>query len=241
MKKSGMLLFVLTAFMHGRALAEDDKVMTMADQIDWIQQAAVRIDAGSKTIYIDPYQIQKPDVADLVLVTHSHQDHLSPDDIAKVITDRTLIVAPLDCADQLEERFKRQIITLEPGMQALAGGVLVKAVPAYNINKTQFHPREKKWVGYVLTIDGVSIYHAGDTERIPEMQDFTCDIALLPLGQTYTMDSVEDAVQAALDVKAKIAIPIHYGLYEGKDEDAVTFQEMLEGKCKVIIKPRGQS
>ncbi len=235
------MLCVLATFMCGRGLAQDDKAMTMADHIYWIQQSAICIDTGAKTIYIDPYQIQRPDEADLVLVTHGHQDHLSPEDIAKVITDRTLMVAPLDCADQLEKRFKRQIISLEPGMQALAGGVLVKAVPAYNINKTQPHPREKKWVGYVLTVDGVSIYHAGDTGRIPEMKDLTCDIALLPLGQRYTMESVEDAVQAALDVKARIAIPLHYGLYEGKDGDAVTFQEKLQDRCKVIIKPRGQS
>ncbi|MCK4836639.1 MAG: MBL fold metallo-hydrolase, partial [Candidatus Aminicenantes bacterium] len=98
--------------------------------------------------------------------------------------------------------------------------------------------KENQWVGYILTIDGIRIYHAGDTERIPEMKNFSCDIALLPLGQTYTMNSVKEAAEAAIDVKAKIAIPIHYGLYEGKTQDAVEFQNILKDKIKVIIKEK---
>ncbi|MBU1063196.1 MBL fold metallo-hydrolase, partial [bacterium] len=99
-----------------------------------------------------------------------------------------------------------------------------------------FHPKSKNYLGYVLTIDGVRVYHAGDTERIPEMQQFDCDIALLPLGQKYTMNSVYEAANSALDVKAKIAIPIHYDMFEGKLSDADAFQEILKGKVKVIIK-----
>jgi L-ascorbate metabolism protein UlaG (beta-lactamase superfamily) len=108
-------------------------------------------------------------------------------------------------------------------------------VPAYNVVKTNYHPKGNKWVGYILTIDGVKIYHAGDTERIPEMQEFTCDIVMLPLGQTYTMNSVEEAAEATLDVQAKIAIPIHYGMYEGTVEDAKKFQELLKNKVQVVI------
>jgi L-ascorbate metabolism protein UlaG (beta-lactamase superfamily) len=117
-------------------------------------------------------------------------------------------------------------------------GILIEAVPAYNIVKTNFHPKANNWVGYILTIDKIRIYHTGDTERIPEMKNMACDIILLPLGQTYTMNSVEEAAEATLDVKAKIAIPIHFGLYEGKAEDAQKFQALLKVKVKVIIKQK---
>jgi L-ascorbate metabolism protein UlaG (beta-lactamase superfamily) len=90
-------------------------------------------------------------------------------------------------------------------------------------------------VGYIVEIDGVKVYHAGDTERIPEMKNIDCDIALLPLGQTYTMNSVEEAAEAALDTGAEVAIPIHYGMYEGTKEDAEKFKELLDGKMKVVI------
>ena len=105
------------------------------------------------------------------------------------------------------------------------------------MTKTQFHPKANNWVGYLLTIDGVKIYHFGDTERIPEMKNIVCDIALLPLGQKYTMNSVQEAADAALDARAKIAIPIHYGLYEGKAADADAFAALLKGKITVVIKP----
>jgi L-ascorbate metabolism protein UlaG (beta-lactamase superfamily) len=120
-------------------------------------------------------------------------------------------------------------------MKTTVGNIQIEAVPAYNIVKTNYHPKEKKYVGYIITVEGVRIYHAGDTERIPEMKEFTCDIVLLPLGQTYTMNTVEEAAEAALDVKAKFAIPIHYGMYEGKMEDAIKFAELLKDKIQVVI------
>lgn len=103
-------------------------------------------------------------------------------------------------------------------------------------SKINYHPKKNKWVGYILTIEDNNVYHAGDTERIPEMKDIVCDIALLPLGQTYTMNSVEDAAEAAIDVKAKIAIPFHYGLYKGTEEDSVKFRKLLKDKVEVVIK-----
>jgi L-ascorbate metabolism protein UlaG (beta-lactamase superfamily) len=120
-------------------------------------------------------------------------------------------------------------------MSVERAGIRIETLPAYNIKKTQFHPRSAGHVGYVLTIDGVRIYHAGDTERIPEMKELNCDIALLPLGQTYTMNSVNEAAQAALDTKAKIAIPMHYDMYEGTPQDAERFKKLLEGKVRVEI------
>ena len=214
-----------------------DRIAAIAKSIQWDDQASMTVQCGGKTICFDPYQVKDKKQADIVLITHAHQDHMSPGDIAKVITDKTILVVPADCASTLKQRFNREIITLNPGQKHTVGDIQIEAVPAYNIGKN-YHPKGNNWVGYIVTIDGVRIYHAGDTNRIPEMKDFTCDIAMLPLGQTYTMDSVDEAVQAALDVKAKIAIPMHYGTYEGSNEDAVKFKQALEGKCMVIVKEK---
>lgn len=210
----------------------------MVEKIHWLGQATVKIRAGGKVIYVDPYQIKMTDEADMALITHPHQDHLSLDDVARVVKEKTIFVAPKDAAEKLKGKFANQVIVSFPGMKTNVKGVEIEAVPAYNVVKAKFHPKGNGWVGYVLKVEGVRIYHAGDTERIPEMKDIACDIALLPLGQTYTMNSVEEAAEAALDVKARLVIPIHYGLYEGKASDAEEFKKLLEGKVTVAIKPK---
>ena len=210
----------------------------MVDRIQWYgAQASIRIDAGGKVVYVDPYNIPKQtNDADVVLITHTHQDHFSIADIGKVAGENTVFIGPKECAAPIHDQFKKKITISAPGMKTSVGGTQIDAVPAYNIRKTQFHPRSNNWVGYILTVDGARVYHAGDTERIPEMKDISCDIALLPLGQTYTMDSVEDAAGAAVDVQAKIAIPIHFGMYEGAPADAEKFAKLLEGKVNVTVK-----
>jgi len=218
------------------AEAEGDKPMEMVKNIHWMGQAAVKVDAGNKVIYFDPYQIKEQDKADIILISHSHGDHLSKGDISKVTTENTVIIAPKSCESDLSSVKKAKLLLSEPGFKETVGGITIEAVPAYNVDKTNFHPKANNWVGYIITVDGVRIYHAGDTERIPEMKNFSCDIAMLPLGQTYTMNSVEDAAKAALDVKAKIAIPIHYAMYEGTKADAEKFKALLEGKVAVVIK-----
>ena len=233
------LLIILVVFIIPENLgkSQNQNINDMVNNIHWLGQAAVKINAAGKVIYIDPYQLKKEDPADIVLITHSHHDHLSLSDIKKIITRESIIEAPVDCYDTLNDIDIAEIKTIGPGQSLTLDNILVSAVPAYNVIKTNFHPKGNKWVGYVLTVDGIKIYHAGDTERIPEMKDFSCDIAMLPLGQTYTMNSVKEAADAAIDVKAKIAIPIHYGLYEGKDEDAEEFKRLLKDKVEVIIKP----
>src|ERR1035437_3422522 len=191
-------------------------VNEMVKNIHWIQQSCFRIEGSKCKIYTDPLSITKTDVANIILITHSHGDHFSPDDINKLTGPNTIIIAPSDC--NYTGSAKRVI--LKPGEVYTNKCVKIKAVPAYNITKTQYHPKSNNWVGYVITINGVTIYHAGDTERIPEMKDITCDIAMLPLGQTYTMNSVADAAESAKDVKAKVAIPMHFDFYEGTVEDA---------------------
>jgi len=209
----------------------------MVQNIHWIQQSCFRIDGHKSKVYTDPLSITKNDVADIILITHAHGDHFSPDDINKLTGPNTLIIAPADCNYTGTAKW----IVLKPGEVYFAkNGVKIKAVPAYNITKTQYHPQSNNWVGYIITMNGVSIYHAGDTERIPEMKNIYCDIAMLPLGQTYTMNSVADAAESAKDVHAKVAIPMHFGLYEGTEADAQTFKALLDGKIKVVIKTKEQ-
>jgi len=233
-----VLVILITFIISGHLInAQNQNYKSMVNNIHWLGQAAVKIAAAGKVIYIDPYQIRNEDQADIILITHGHSDHLSPDDIKKIITKNSIIIAPDNCMGKLEDFDAREIKSIKPGQALAIGDINITAVPAYNIVKTNFHPKSNNWVGYIITIEGIKIYHAGDTERIPEMKDIECDIAMLPLGQTYTMNSVKDAANAAIDVKARIAIPIHYGLYEGNENDAKEFKELLEGKVDVVIKP----
>ena len=209
-------------------LSADD----MANNLHWIQQSCFRINGTNVKIYIDPLNIKTVDTADIILITHNHSDHFSASDIAKLSTSATTIYGPADCK---YNKVCKEFITIKPGDEKAIGDYLkIKAVPAYNSN----HAKTNNWVGYLITIDGVTIYHAGDTKRIDEMKTFTCDIALLPLGQTYTFSSIAEAAEAAKDVQAKIAIPMHYGLYEGKAADAETFKSLLNGTIKVVIKSK---
>jgi len=235
--KNLIVLLVVFIISGNLIKAQNQKIFDMAKNIHWLGQAAVKINAAGKVIYIDPYQLKNTDQADIVLITHGHNDHFSLADIKKIITGKSIIIATVDCYAKLQNLNVAEIKTISPGQSLTLDDINISAVPAYNIVKANFHPKSNKWVGYVLTIEGVRIYHAGDTERIPEMKDISCDIAMLPLGQTYTMNSVKEAADAAIDVKAKIAIPIHYGLYEGTAEDAEEFKKLLKDKVDVIIKP----
>ena len=213
-------------------------VTKMAENMHWIQQSCFRIEGSSYTIYTDPNSITQKDTADLILISHPHGDHYSAENLDKITGPNTIIIAPQDVV--YSGTFGKRV-NLTPGQEYEAFGCIkIKAVPAYNITKTSFHAKSANWVGYLITINGVTIYHAGDTELIPEMKDFTCDIALLSLGQTYTFNTVEDAAQAAKDVKAKLAIPMHFGLYEGTEANAVTFKNLLTGVIPVVIKAKGQ-
>jgi L-ascorbate metabolism protein UlaG (beta-lactamase superfamily) len=212
--------------------------MKTLDKITWFGQAAIKINHDGKNIYIDPYQMPEPDTASLVLITHSHQDHLSPEDLMLIATKNTPIICPESCEEQMRQEGYTNLITVKPGSKITVDGIKIEAVPMYNVVKTNYHPKENNWTGFILEIGNSRIYHAGDTERIPEMKQIDCDIVMLPLGQTYTMNSVEEAAEAALDTGAEIAIPIHYGMYEGTEEDAKKFSHLLQGKMEVVILER---
>lgn len=214
---------------------EDDPIQKMVENIRWYGQSSIRIETSGKFIYIDPYLVTDKEPAELIFITHSHGDHFSIDDIRKIANNNTKIYAPKDCCQKLISEGIVNCKAVAPGQTLNIDGIKVKIVPAYNIAKN-FHAKEKKFVGYLLTVDGVKIYHPGDTERIPEMKDIKCDIAFMPLGQTYTMQNVEEAVNAVLDVQAKVAIPFHYGMYEGAVNDAKLFKDLLKDKVTVVIK-----
>jgi len=201
----------------------------MLENIKWLGHDSFKI-TGEKVIYTDPFQIKKPDKADIILVTHEHYDHFSPDDIKKLLAPHTVIVLPKDCSGKI----KAKEVIVKPGDKITIEGVEIEVVPSYNLNK-KFHPKEKGWVGYIFTVMGKRIYIAGDTDYIPEMKTFKdIDIALLPVSGTYVM-TAEEAVQAALDINPKIAIPMHYGSIVGSEKDAQYFAEKLKGKIDVII------
>ncbi len=206
------------------------EVFSMTENIHWLGHDTFRIDGKSVTIYTDPFKLKASGSADIILITHDHFDHCSPEDVKKVQTEGTVIVATPDCASKLSGDLK----TVKPGDIITVKGVKIEAVPAYNTNK-DYHPRTKNWVGYIFNVDGKRIYIAGDTDRIPEMKEFkNIDVALLPVSGTYVM-TAEEAVQAALDIKPDMAIPMHYGSIVGDERDAGQFQAELEGKVKVVI------
>lgn len=196
----------------------------MPENIHWLGHAGVKITA-SKTIYIDPWKLKEPSPADIVLVTHDHFDHCSPDDIEKITKKDTVIIAQQDCAAKLKAK------PIKPGDTITVNAVTIKAVPAYNTNK-EFHPRSNAWVGYLITVDGKTIYHPGDTDAIPEMEELKPDIAFFPVGGTYTMNAAE-AAGAANKMQPGIAIPMHYGDIVGSKKDAQNFKKLC--KCRVLV------
>mgnify|MGYP001471810728 FL=1 len=204
------------------------QVQEMVKQIAWLGHDTFRI-TGSKIVYFDPFQIASGPKADVVLVTHAHYDHCSPEDVARISGDRTVVVTEKDSAAQLSG----DVRTVAPGDKVDVEGVRIEAVPAYNIGK-QFHPKANGWLGFVVEIDGVRVYHAGDSDFIAEMNDIRTDIALLPVSGTYVM-TADEAVQAALAIGPKIAVPMHYGAIVGGASDAEAFAAALKGRVEVVV------
>jgi L-ascorbate metabolism protein UlaG (beta-lactamase superfamily) len=200
----------------------------LAQKIVWLGHDGFRIDAH-KIIYIDPYQIKSDKKADIILISHEHFDHCSPEDVKKVQKPQTVIITEKDSASKLSG----DVRIVKPGQRAAVENVTVEAVPAYNTNKN-FHPKANGWLGFIVEIDGVRVYHAGDSDFIPEMKDFKVDIALLPVSGTYVM-TAKEAVQAALAIKPQIVIPMHYGSIVGGDSDAAEFQKALKDRFQVVV------
>ena len=206
-------------------------VKDLIKKIQWLGHDCFLI-KSDLIIYFDPFQIKTGPKADIIFITHPHYDHCSPEDIKKIAKEDTIIVTEKDSAKMLTGKIE----IMKVGEEKTVKGIKVKAVPAYNIGKT-FHTKDKGWLGFVVEIEGVKIYHAGDTDFIPEMKDIKTDIALLPVSGTYVM-TADEAVSATLTIKPQIAIPMHYGSIVGSEKDAEKFAKALEGKIEVIILPK---
>ena len=205
----------------------------MSVEIRWFGHASFRLTDGKDVVYIDPWKIPgAPHDADAVFVSHNHYDHCSRPDVEKVSKGDTVIVAP---ADTIQRLGATNAIT--PGEQFPIKDVLIEAVAAYNIGKT-FHPRGHNWCGAVITLGGQRIYYAGDTDLIPQMSDLKdVDVALLPVGGTYTMSGAE-AASAAKAIGCKVAVPYHWGDIVGSEKDAQALAKAAP--CKVrVLKPGG--
>jgi L-ascorbate metabolism protein UlaG (beta-lactamase superfamily) len=191
----------------------------LLDSVEWLGHAGFRISAGRKVVYIDPYRAGDGPAADLILITHGHYDHFSPQDVERLSTDRTLVVAPPAVA----ERVRGRVVSLAPG-EGVDDPLDVRAVAAYNTSKRDadgklFHPREAGGVGYVLNVRGERLYHSGDTDVIPEMDEVAgVDVALLAVSGVYVMTAVE-AAEAARRIAPRVAVPMHWGEHIGTRQD----------------------
>lgn len=190
-------------------------------------------------IYFDPFKIEENyNDADIIFITHDHYDHYSEEDIVRVEKRKTIFVAPEELLTKLLKRGinRENIVLVEPNEKYIVEGINIETVPAYNVDK-QFHPKENEWVGYIIEIDGVRYYIAGDTDITNEAKQVKCDVAFVPVGGTYTMDHKE-AAELINIIKPKITVPIHYGSIVGTKQDANRFEELLEQgiKCQKLMK-----
>jgi L-ascorbate metabolism protein UlaG (beta-lactamase superfamily) len=195
--------------------------------LTWLGHASFKLKAGEKIIYIDPWKVKK-DEADLILITHSHFDHLSPDDVRRVQKKETVIVATRDSASKV----KGDIRIMKPGEKITVDDIEIETIPAYNIGKS-YHPKTSGWVGFIISVGGSRIYHAGDTDAIPEIKKLNVDVALLPIGGTYTM-TAEEAADIANEFKPKSVVPMHWGTIVGSLGDAERFKKLFKGETHIL-------
>ena len=207
----------------------------MLENIEVLYHSSIRINK-EKTIYIDPFKIDRNyNDADIVFITHDHYDHYSEEDIDKVINENTTIIIPEELLTKLLRKGinKNAIITVEPNKNYMVQGIKFETISAYNTNKT-FHPKENGWVGYIIIINGIRYYIAGDTDITEENRKVKCDVTFVPVGGTYTMD-FKEAAMLINEIKPKIAIPTHYGSVVGTKQDATDFIKLLHPEIKGII------
>ena len=213
--------------------------VALLDQLHWLGHDTFRLESAV-TIYFDPLNL--PDdvpVADVILISHEHADHCSPQDVARIRGDETVVIASAGAARKLTG----DVRVIHPGEQVTVAGIEIRAVPAYNVSRFRapgqpFHPREAQHVGYLVTTGGETLYFAGDTDHIPEMADIDCDVALLPVGGTYTMDAPE-AAQAAAEIDPQVAVPMHWGGgVVGTRTDAEQFEQLYKGEVAILPEER---
>ena len=207
------------------------------DKIRLFTQNSIRIDSEAGVIYIDPFNMREESHdADYILITHDHYDHYSPEDILKVCKDSTVFVVPESMESEAGELTDSvdMIYTVEPDMKKTVSGLEIETIPAYN-NAKSFHPKNAGWVGYILNVYGMRVYIAGDTDMTDDNRAVKCDVAMIPIGGTYTMDAGQ-AAQLINEIKPKTAIPTHYGSVVGSPKDADTFKSQVDEGIDVEIK-----
>jgi len=208
-------------------------------KIIWLGHDGFKI-KNAKTVYVDPYEIKGGEEADILLISHNHEDHCSPEDVKKIVSEKTTIITTAESKRKLSKTKAKEILVAKPSQKILIDDVSVEMVPAYNVNKFRspghpFHPKENEMLGFIVTMNGVRIYHAGDTDLIPEMERFNVDVACLPVSGTYVM-TAEEAVESTRHIKLKVAIPMHYGSIVGDDRDAERFKTLASCEVRVLSK-----
>lgn len=207
----------------------------MIEKLHWLGHSSFRWEA-SRIVYFDPWKLSKDSKkADVICVSHEHFDHCSKDDIKSISSFGTVIVTCDAGASELSSLKAdcKEIRVMAPDDACEVNGVKIRAVASYNTNK-KFHPKNANKLGFIVTMDSMTVYHSGDTDRIPEMDAIKCDVALLPISGTYVM-TADEAAEAALVIKPKIAVPMHYGDIVGTASDAKRFENILKGKIEVKI------
>jgi L-ascorbate metabolism protein UlaG (beta-lactamase superfamily) len=211
----------------------------MLERLTWFWQSGYRWAHDDMVVYIDPKNVpQEYEPGDVIFITHAHFDHLSPPDVDRLRKDDTVVVAPRDVANELSG----DIVAVGPGDRMDAKGIKGEAVPAYNIaeDRRENHPKDNGWVGYVLELGGHTVYHAGDTDHLPELEGLNANLALLPIGAGgFTMDAHE-AAALAVAMSPDVAVPMHYGFVEGCDPptSAETFRQEAQPVKVEILEPR---
>lgn len=206
----------------------------MTENIQVLTHSSIKI-TGETIIYVDPFRIvDAVHDADIILITHSHHDHFSPEDIAMIIKSDTIVVVPKSMEEQAEGISCGQLITVEPKDQKELRGISVETIPAYNPLKP-FHPKGNGWVGYLIETEGMKIYVAGDTDITRESKEVSCDVAMVPIGGFYTMDA-KKAAELVNIIRPKVAIPTHYGSVAGSQSDEEVFRANVDPAIAVEIK-----